>query len=136
MRVRYYWEDISMDKKLADSSNVCDRCGEQLKSIACGDCNGKGYYRERVFFKKECEACSGSGRVLRCPHAYQHINVTLRKTPMGAKTPVRTNELSRPQIPPPWHPSHPNPWHPVLAPNQYLKVDLCCPAVGAAYLQG
>jgi hypothetical protein len=117
----------------ADSTSVCDRCGKQLQYGPCYVCDGRGYYRTLVIFKTECEVCSGSGRVLRCPDEHQHVIEDLSLSPTfstrslykgfqksaSTKTPVRKPSLtatvkpSAPQVPPPWHPSYPNPWHPM-----------------------
>jgi hypothetical protein len=132
-----------MKKNRASSTQTCDRCGEQLKRVACGACDGKGYYREWIIFKKECMACSGSGRILRCPNEYRHVVKDLNLSPkLGTKPlyrgfrkspspkisssiavsrtittpPARRTIIrppARPHIPPPWHPSYPNPWHPM-----------------------
>ena len=113
---------------------VCDRCKKQLKSYECNVCDGKGYFRKWIIFKNECEVCSGSGRVLRCPDEYQHILEDLKlsrelrtkslyknfRTPVLPKNPfiqagqrTITKRAPSQQIPPPWHPSYPNPWHPM-----------------------
>ena len=58
-------------------TQVCDRCEKQLQNVVCDACDGKGYYRELLIFKSECEVCSGNGRVLRCPDERQHIGQVL-----------------------------------------------------------
>ncbi len=124
-----------MFKNQSISAQVCDHCGKQLKNVPCSVCDGKGYYREWVIFKKDCEMCSGSGRVLRCPDELKHIIEDLKLPPKyetrsiyknfqkntspkplttTLKTPLITPKPPvQPQIPPPWHPSYPNPWHPM-----------------------
>ena len=123
-----------MNKDQASSTSVCDRCGKQLKHVACGVCDGKGYYREWIIFKTECGACSGSGRILRCSNEYQHILDDLNLSPkLGTKSLYRNfrksalpkitsiqaanRTITKPhapqQIPPPWHPRYPSPWHPM-----------------------
>jgi hypothetical protein len=112
---------------------TCDRCGTPLENTECRVCNGKGYYRELLIFKTDCEACSGSGRVLRCPNEYRHIlddlnlssnysarsiykgfqNSTFPKPKSGFNTRLTGTKPGQPQVPPPWHPSYPNPWHPM-----------------------
>ncbi len=115
-----------------DKNQVCNHCGKQLKYVACGTCDGQGYYREWIIFKKECEVCSGSGMVSRCPDEHQHIienlnlsprsstkplyrnfqKSALPKIPSKPKIPLPTKRPTPPKIPPPWlqpfNPLNPN----------------------------
>lgn len=136
-----------MSQKKGSSIEVCRRCAKPLQRTVCLACGGKGYYRVWLFFRRDCEACSASGSVLRCPNEFQHIREDLKlphsytaaslyksfrygtvpRTPLGAKGAARIPSASRyspkvprsvpPQVPPPWHPSYPNPWHPAHPQN-------------------
>jgi len=120
-----------------DQSNpapVCQRCGKPLENMACPACNGKGYYRAFLFFKKECQSCQGSRRTLRCPDEFDHIledfnvrqkvkskllyqefgkgtSYKIRPTLLKPGAPTLSPATKR--IPPPWHPQYPNAWHPM-----------------------
>lgn len=123
-----------MNTRQANPVPSCDRCGKPLKYAPCAACGARGSYRDWMIFKRECAACSGSGRVLRCPDELQHIFEDLRlpaklgaksvyrsfqrgaagKAPSGAQAPrpILKPPAKQP-IPPPWSASYPNPWHPM-----------------------
>lgn len=121
-----------MSKRKENSKNVCDKCGSKIKYFQCSACGGSGYYREWIFFKRDCGLCSGTGKVLRCPNEFKHIIEDLklsrtlstnslyrnfrtnapRRTTLGQTNLLPDTSFSRTQIPPPWHASYPNPWHP------------------------
>lgn len=125
-------KDMSKNQSIPDP--VCERCGKLLENMVCSGCNGEGYYRAFLFFKKECQSCRGSGHTLRCPDEFDHIlkdfNVTGKANPKPIYQEFRKGtsykvppalfnkvtskpQLPSKQIPPPWHPRYPNPWHPM-----------------------
>lgn len=119
---------------------LCEKCKKPLQLTACSACDGKGYQREWLLFKRDCEVCQGTGRVLRCPDAYQHALDSLKAfkginpSPIspakwnGKITSLSSNSLKtrvppkQPQVPPPWlQPNNPmNPNSP-LNPNNPLN---------------
>ncbi len=99
-----------------NSRRTCRRCGKQLEYVVCGACGGKGYNRVWRFFKRECRACVGIGKVLRCPDHYRHLteflNVPLERWPQVDHRTI-SKPPAPPQVPPPWDPRFPNPFHPM-----------------------
>ena len=124
-----------MQAKKRNSGEICSRCGKQLRLDPCGQCDGKGYQRELIFLKRDCEACGGAGKQLRCPNELDHIledfklpketpqkhilkgfqDYSTRKPSLLTPKPTQLTSMkpTTPPVPPPWHPSYPFPWHPM-----------------------
>jgi len=117
-----------MSNEIPSEELVCSRCGKSLQEFPCDACDGKGYIREWIIMKQECQACDGFGIRMRCPDELAHIIEDFRLSREARRKAIyrgfqrRTafkvlgQEIGRgvrkQQIPSPWHPSYPNPWHP------------------------
>ena len=54
-------------------SRVCQRCGKPLEPQPCFACGGEGRVKKWLLWSRQCPACRGVGRVLRCPDAFRHL---------------------------------------------------------------
>ena len=50
----------------------CTKCGKKLELKVCSSCWGK-CTKGVWFWRRECQACSGKGQILRCPDEFLHF---------------------------------------------------------------
>lgn len=51
----------------AEIDTICIDCHNELKSMKCHQCGGKGV--KGIFSRRECEECGGTGRMTLCLNA-------------------------------------------------------------------
>jgi len=110
-----------MSHKILRKIPVCNTCNKPLKRAKCFVCNGKGYQRELLVFKSNCQSCNGRGWVLKCPDESSHILANLKtfNTKVNKKVLMpppdyfrKTNPLDRFNPQSPFNPNNPNsPWN-------------------------
>lgn len=121
---------------------TCSKCGAKLLYKSCFECDGRGWVRVALIFKKDCEVCGGKGGHWVCPDRELHkkkrpekeINIFDRSDFASAfkktgqiKLPANQPKPTLPQVvkpvvppvPPPWHPMNPNVFNPMHPRSPY-----------------
>lgn len=108
---------IIMINKILTNTPVCKNCNKPLEKTTCFACGGKGFKKELLIFKSNCQNCNGRGWILRCPDEISHITANLKTVNKKAFDPTKMpppdyfrkmNPLDRSNPQSPFNPNNPN----------------------------
>ena len=102
-RNQLLWRGEMNQRDGSSRKPFCHVCGKSLEPRICWNCEGAGYTRRFLIFKRTCRVCKGSGALMQCPDHWAHVGSTLRSSPS-----LSGKKDARPQRTPPVPPIEPS----------------------------